>query len=108
MVGYVRGDGRGRFFGDVSLNSGAAIGTIHEKVDGQATLDATRGCLGTVVYDKNKIEVAPGVFVPGPPLIAEFAIVEGGHEILGLPVEPGQAGDAVPRMACRLVKTRGR
>src|SRR5215831_18708392 len=108
MVGYIRGDGRGRFFGDVSLNSGAAIGTIHEKVDGQATLDATRGCLGTVVYDKNKIEVAPGVFVPGPPLIAEFAIVEGGHEILGLPVEPGQAGDAVPRMACRLVKTRGR
>jgi hypothetical protein len=60
-----------------------------------------------VVYDKNTIEVAPGVFVPGPPLIAEFAVVEGGHEILGMPVAPGESGDAVPRLACRLVKTRG-
>ena len=111
MVGYIRGDGHGRFFGDVSLNTGAPIGTIHEKVDGHSSVDPSRGCIATVVYDKNSIEVAPGVWSPpgsAPPLIADFAIVEGGHEILGLPVQPGAAGDAVPRLACRLVRTRGR
>jgi len=105
MVGYIRGDGRGRYFGDVSLNTGASIGTIHEKVDGHSTIDPTRGCIATVTYDNNQIEVAQGVWVPGPPLIADFVIVEGGHEILGLPIQPGQSGDAVPRLACRLVKT---
>jgi len=108
MVGYIHGDGHGRFFGDVSLNTGAPIGTIHEKVDGQATIDRARGCIGTVVYDKNSIEIAPGVFTPpgsAPKLTAEFAIVDGGHELLGMPVEPGQSGDALPRLACRLVRT---
>jgi len=111
MVGYIRGDGRGRFFGDVSLNTGAPIGTIHEKVDGHATADRSRGCIATVVYDKNSIELPGGVWTPpgsAPTLTADFVIVEGGHEILGLPVEPGQSGDAVPRLACRLVKTHGR
>jgi hypothetical protein len=110
MVGYIRGDGHGRFFGDISLNTGAPIGTIHEKIDGHATVDPARGCIGTVVYDNNSIEIAPGVFSPpgtAPKLTAEFAIIEDGHEILGLPVEPGQSGDALPRLACRLVKTRG-
>lgn len=111
MVGYIRGDGRGRFFGDVSLNTGAPIGTIHEKVDGHSTVDPSRGCIATVVYDNNSIELPGGVWSPpgsAPKLIADFVIVEGGHEILGLPIEPGQAGDAVPRLACRLVKTGGR
>ena len=63
MVGYIRGDGRGRFFGDVSLNSGAPIGTIHEKVDGHATADPSRGCIATVVYDKNSIELPGGVWI---------------------------------------------
>jgi len=111
MVGYVRGDGRGGFSGDVSLNTGAPIGTIHEKLEGHATVDPARGCIGTVVYDNNSIEIAPGVFTPpgsAPKLTADFAIVDNGHELLGLPVEPGQSGDALPRLACRLVKTHGR
>jgi hypothetical protein len=111
MVGYIRGDGRGRFFGDVSLNTGASIGTIHEKVDGHATADPNRGCIATVVYNNNSIELPGGIWSPpgsAPPLTADFVVVEGGHEILGLPIEPGQAGDALPRLACRLVKTHGR
>ena len=105
FAGYVRGDGHGAFEGPLTVNTSAPIGTIHERVKGRATLDPNRECIGTVVYDQNSIEIAPGIYSPpgsAPNLTAEFVIVESGNEILGLPVEPGQTGASVPRLTCRL------
>jgi hypothetical protein len=103
FVGYTRTNARGEVEASFTLNT--ALGSLHSRASGTATLDHTRECIGTVVYDKNQIEVAPGVWVDGPPLSADFAIVHGGDELLGAPTAfPGQTGALVPRAACRLVR----
>jgi hypothetical protein len=41
-----------------------------------------------------------------PRLDIDFAVVDGGHEILGSPNNFGGIGADVPRVTCRLVETK--
>ena len=103
FVGYTRTNEKGEIEANFTLNT--ALGSLPSRASGKVTFDPTRACIGTVVYDKNQIEVAPGVWVDGPPLSADFAVVHGGDELLGVPTAfPGQTGALVPRAACRLVR----
>jgi len=103
FVGYTRTNAKGEIEATFTLNT--ALGSLHSRASGTLSFDHTRECIGTVVYDKNQIEVAPGVWVDGPPLSADFAVVHGREELLGTPTAfPGQTGALVPRAACRLVR----
>ena len=102
FVGFVRGDGKGRFFGDATVS--LDFGSLPARLDGQATLDPARSCLGRVSYTTFEIEFAPGVWQNVGPATFDFAVVDGGKEILGSATAPAGTGFAVPRMACRLVK----
>jgi hypothetical protein len=104
FVGYVRSDGRGRFFGPATVS--LDFGSLPARVDGIATLDPERECLGRVVYDTFEIEFAPGVRQNVGPATFDFAVVDNGKEILGSATAPSATGSAVPRMACRLVKVK--
>jgi hypothetical protein len=95
-VGMVRGDGRGHFAVDATLNSN--FGSLPWKLDGEATLDASRDCLGQVIYSFQEL----GGQVLGP-AVFDFSVVAGGEEILGSATAPGATGNSVPRVACRLV-----
>jgi len=105
FVGFVRGDGRSRFFGDATVS--LDFGSLPARLDGQATLDPARSCLGRVSYTTFEIEFAPGVWQNVGPATFDFAVVDGGKEILGSATAPNGTGIAVPRMACRLVKVHG-
>jgi len=101
FVGFVRGDGKGRFFGDATVS--LDFGSLPARLDGQATLDPARSCLGRVVYSTFEIDFGGG-FVNVGPATFDFVVVDGGKEILGSATAPGGTGSAVPRMACRLVR----
>jgi hypothetical protein len=105
FVGFVRGDGLGRFSGDATVS--LDFGSLPARLDGQATLDPSRSCLGRVVYSTFEIEFAPGVWQNVGPATFDFAVVADGREILGSATAPAGTGIAVPRMACRLVKVHG-
>lgn len=105
FVGFVRGDGRGRFYGDATVS--LDFGSLPARLDGQATLDPTRSCLGRVSYTTFEIEFAPGVWQNVGPATFDFVVVDDGKEILGSATAPAGAGIAVPRMACRLVRVEG-
>lgn len=104
LVGVVTGDGRGGFAGRGTANS--PLGSLPQRLSGRATQDA--GCFGRVTYDVNQLEVPPGSgnWIDLPPLVIDFAVVNGGGEILGAPISLAGNGDDVPRLTCRLVKVR--
>lgn len=104
FVGYVRGDGRGRFYGPATVS--LDFGSLPARIDGTATLDPTRECLGRVVYTTFEIEFAPGVWQNVGPSTFDFAVVAGGDEILGSATAPTATGLGVPRMQCRLVRVK--
>jgi len=104
FVGFVRGDGKGRFHGPATVS--LDFGSLPARIDGQATLDPARECLGRVSYTTFEIEFAPGYWVNVGPATFDFAVVAGGDEILGSATAPGATGSGVPRMQCRLVKAK--
>jgi hypothetical protein len=115
--GVVEGSATGFYEGYGTFNSSS--GSVHTHVAGQATYGknceghadceavTARNCWGHIDYTTNEILV-PGGVIPLPPVSVDFAVVDGGREILGTPVPsiPGVVGDFVPRFACRLVKIR--
>jgi hypothetical protein len=105
FVGFVRGDGLGGFGGDATVS--LDFGSLPARLDGQATLDPSRSCLGRVTYSTFEIEFAPGVWQNVGPATFDFVVVANGREILGSATAPAGTGIAVPRMACRLVKVHG-
>ena len=105
FVGFIRGDGQGRFSGDATVS--LDFGSLPVRLDGQATLDPSRSCLGRVEYSTFEIEFAPGVWQNVGPATFDFAVVADGREILGSATAPTGTGIAVPRMACRLVRVHG-
>ena len=106
FVGFVRGDGAGHFSGPATVS--LDFGSLPARLDGQATLDPARDCLGRVVYTTFEIEFAPGFWQNVGPATFDFVVVANGDEILGSATAPTATGSAVPRMACRLVKIHER
>jgi hypothetical protein len=115
--GVVEGSATGFYEGYGTFNS--SNGSAHTHVAGQATYGkncaghaeceaaTTKNCWGHIDYTTNDVLV-PGGLIPLPPVSVDFAVVDGGREILGTPVPsiPGATGDFVPRFTCRLVKIR--
>src|SRR3982750_3116340 len=104
FIGTVAGNSTGFFDGVGTFNSGAGSNIIHSR--GQAVF--TNRCFGHIQYQQ--LIVTPGgEFDLHQPLDVDFAVVNGGQEILGTPVAtlPSDRGPAVPRMSCRLVKIGG-
>jgi hypothetical protein len=104
VVGVLHGDGRGHYSADATLSSD--YGSLPWRLEGDATLDAKRNCLGRVVYTTNQLTLDSGYVLNLPPATFDFAVVGGGEEILGSATAPGLFGDAVPRLACRLVRVQ--
>ena len=103
FLGTVRGSNAGVFNGSGVFNS--SLGSARQRVTGQATFE-NRSCVGRITYQV--FLQTPGGEVPLPDLDIAFVPVAGGLETLGVPVAPpGVTGDAVPRMACRLVRLQG-
>ena len=102
FVGFIRGDGLGRFSGPATVS--LDFGSLPARLGGTATLDPARECLGRVVYDTFEIEFAPGFWQNVGPSTFDFAVVADGDEIFGSATAPGGTGSAVPRMACHLKK----
>ena len=101
FVGTVDGDGAGTFDGFGTFNSSAGSASTH--VRGSGTLSPR--CFGHVDYTTNEILLPDGGTVQLPPVSFDFAVVDGGKEILGTGVAPaGVTGDFVPRLTCRLVR----
>jgi hypothetical protein len=102
VVGVVSGDAAGIFTGRGTLNT--PHGSQPWRFKGPATMDPD--CFGRVTFDTNEIEVPSGSgnWVKLPPDMFDFAVVGEGSEILGSLVAPGAAGEAVPRVTCRLVR----
>ncbi|MCC7218745.1 MAG: hypothetical protein IT517_18360 [Burkholderiales bacterium] len=101
FIGTVEGRYDGFYEGHGTLNS--SLGSVPTHVAGYATFGAN--CMGRVAYTTNEILLPDGGVVPLPPLVVDFVPVNNFSEILGTPVAaPGVSGDAVPRMACRLVR----
>ena len=115
--GIVQGSATGFYEGYGTFNS--SNGSAHTHFSGQANYGknceghadceaaTTKNCWGHIDYTTNEILV-PGGVIPLDPVSVDFAVVDGGREILGTPVPsiPGVTGDFVPRFACRLVKIR--
>lgn len=105
FVGTVAGSKTGVFDGYGTFSS--SLGSSRQHAVGQATFQ-DKSCFGHIQYQIRLVlpdgsEVDVGI----PPLDIDFTVVNGGFEILGTPVAlPGVAGDAVPRMSCRLVNTQ--
>jgi hypothetical protein len=102
FVGTVAGSVTGIFDGYGTFSS--SLGSSRQHAVGQAIFQ-DKSCFGHIQYQiklvlPNGSEVDVGI----PPLDIDFAVVNGGFEILGTPVAlPGVTGAAVPRMSCRLV-----
>jgi len=105
-VGVVRGDGQGHFSVQATLSSD--FGSLPWRLDGDATLDPERDCLGRVSYTTNQLTLGDGTVISLPPAFFDFAVAAGGDEILGSATAPGAFGDAVPRLSCRLLKVHDR
>lgn len=106
VVGVTRGDGRGHFSVEATLSTD--FGSLPWKLDGDATLDPKRDCLGRVIYTTNQLTLGDGTVISLPPAVFDFAVAAAGDEILGSATAPGAFGDAVPRLACRLLKVHDR
>ena len=102
LIGTVEGNERGVFEGYVTYNSD--LGSLNNHVMGQATFG--RNCFGRIVWTTNEILLPGGGVIPLPPATVDFIAVDDSREILGAGVAPGMVGDAVPRLVCRLVRTR--
>ncbi|HEY1326569.1 MAG TPA: hypothetical protein VGI14_06490 [Casimicrobiaceae bacterium] len=85
-----------------TLNS--SLGSNHVDFAGTATFDDN--CFGRVAYTKYDITV-PGGTISAAPAYFDFIAVDNSAEVLGVGVAPGSSGNAVPRLACRLVRVRG-
>jgi hypothetical protein len=104
LVGTVSGSESGVFDGRGIFNS--SLGPIGQHLVGQAVFQ-DRTCFGHIKY-RVFVSLPNGADGPElPPLDIDFATVDGGSEILGVPTGPGATGAAVPRLSCRLVKVRG-
>jgi len=104
FLGLVEGDGTGSFEGTGTFNSW--LGSLSTHFKGPAKFGPN--CSGRVDYTTYEIVLPDGSTVPLPPVSFDFATVDSGHELLGAGVAPfGVTGDAVPRLACRLVRVRG-
>lgn len=103
FLGTVRGSNAGVYNGSGIFS--ASLGSTRQRVSGQAVFE-NRSCTGQIAY---KVWLqTPGGEVPLPDLTIAFVPVAGGAETLGVPIAPpGVTGDAVPRMACRLVRLQG-
>ena len=102
FIGTVEGDGRGLFEGYGTFNTN--LGSVSTHVKGLGTL--SNRCFGHVDYTTNEI-IVPGGTIPLPPISFDYTVVDGGKEILGTGVAaPGIYGVDVPRVTCRLVRTR--
>ena len=116
--GVVQGSATGFYEGYGTFNSSGGSAHTHfsgqanygKNCEGHADCEAvtTKNCWGHIDYTTYEILV-PGGAIPLPPVAVDFAVVDGGREILGtaVPSIPGATGDFVPRFACRLVKIRG-
>jgi hypothetical protein len=103
FVGTVEGNGKGIFEGYGTVSSSAGSFATH--FAGPATFG--RHCSGRVQYTTNEILLPGGGVVPLGTAMFDFAMVDGGKEILGASVAPfGVTGDQVPRLTCRLVRVR--
>lgn len=102
FVGTVEGDAKGFYEGYGTFNSD--LGSADTHIAGQATFG--RNCFGRIVYTTNEIILPGGGTVALPPATFDFIAVDDSKEILGTGVAPGQTGDFVPRLTCRLVRIR--
>jgi hypothetical protein len=116
--GVVQGNATGFYEGYGTFNSSG--GSVHTHVSGQANYGknceghadceafTAKNCWGHIDYTTDEILLPGGGVVSLPPVSVDFAVVDGGREILGTPVPsfPGATGDFVPRFTCRLVKVR--
>lgn len=103
LVGTVSGSPTGIFEGYGTFS--ASIGSIRQHVIGQAVFQ-DRTCFGHIKY-KVWIALPGGANGPElPPLDIDFAVVDGGDEILGSPNAFGSTGADVPRLTCRLVNVK--
>jgi len=103
FIGTVEGDDKGFYEGYGTFSSDQ--GSVATHVAGMATFG--RNCFGRVVYTTNEILLPGGGTIPLPPVTFDFIAVDNSKEILGSGVAPGMTGDFVPRLTCRLVRTRG-
>ena len=115
--GVVEGSATGFYEGYGTFNSSS--GSAHTHVAGQATYGknceghadceavTARNCWGHIDYTTNDL-LLPGAVKSLGTVSVDFAVVDGGREILGTPVPsvPDLTGDFVPRFTCRLVKIR--
>jgi hypothetical protein len=103
FVGTVTGDGKGFFESFGTYNSSNGSASVH--LAGHGTLPPR--CIGHVDYTTTEIVLPNGSTIPLSPISFDYTVVHGGDEILGAGVAPaGVTGDPVPRLACRLVRTR--
>ena len=103
QVGVVSGSPTGVFDGYGTLS--ASIGSIRQHVRGQAIFQ-DRTCFGHITY-KVWIALPNGTNGPElPSLDIDFAVVDGGEQILGAPNAFNATGADVPRIACKLVNIK--
>jgi hypothetical protein len=103
FIGVVKGTEKGFYEGYGTFNSNG--GSLSTHVAGNATFGES--CFGNVVYTTNEILLPGGGTIPLPPVSFDFISVDDGNEILGTGVALGGAlNEFVPRLTCRLVRTR--
>jgi len=102
QVGVVSGSPTGFFEGYGTIS--ASFGSVRQHVRGQAVFQ-DRTCFGHIQY-RVWIALPNGDGPELPRLDIDFAVVDGGHEILGSPNNFGGVGADVPRVTCRLVETK--
>ena len=102
QVGVVRGSPTGVFEARGTLS--ASIGSVRQHLLGQAVFQ-DRTCFGHIQY-RVWVALANGDGPELPRLDIDFAVVDGGDEILGSPNNFGGTGAAVPRLTCRLVNIK--
>lgn len=105
LAGTVSGDRAGVFNGTSVFNS--SFGAARQRVVGQAVFQ-DHSCFGHIRY-RIFLQLPGGGDGPElAPLDIDFAVANGGDEILGTPTAlAGVTDAAVPRMNCRLVKVGG-
>lgn len=102
QVGVVSGSPSGVFDGYGTVS--ASFGSVRQHLRGQAVFQ-DRTCFGHIQY-RVWIALPNGDGPELPRLDIDFAVVDGGKEILGSPNNFGGTGADVPRVTCRLVTTK--